>query len=125
MDLCWLCECGMEWTQENVCPSLGMAQEGMSHVVGSRAETALQKFAWSWNVFRVCERRAERAERRKRKKLDIERASRRPARAMCHLEDRNEAISEGAKWPGLPAQVLALDEFLPQKRKIDTTQNKR
>lgn len=63
-------------------PHSARHRKGWSHVVGSRAETALQKFAWSWNVFRVCKRRAEeKAERRKRKKLGMERASRRPTRA--------------------------------------------
>lgn len=62
-------------------PHSARHRKGWSHVVGSRAETALQKFAWPWNVFRVCERWAERAERRKRKKLGIERAFRRPTRA--------------------------------------------
>lgn len=37
----------------------------------------------------------------------------------------SQQVPEKTKWLLLPAQVLALYEFLPQKRNIDTTQNKR
>lgn len=49
--------------------------------------------------------KTERNERRKGKELGLGRASRRPRRAQCHLEDRNEAVSAGAREDQMAAAL--------------------
>lgn len=74
-------------------PHPGWYGRGWSH----GGVTALQQFARHANVPCMPQRRAEEAERRKREKLGKERASRRRGGHVCHPEDRNEAMSAGAR----------------------------